>query len=65
MEELYRGYDLWDTPHGWLPPYAKVFSSVVSGSDEFPLEMEPQPTRRGSAVADNDGLVLGMDAAAH
>lgn len=65
MEETYRGYDLWETPHGWLAPYATAFSSVVSGSRDFPEEMEPPPRRREAQAAESEGLVLGLDAAQH
>jgi hypothetical protein len=62
MEETYRGYDLWETPHGWNEPYAKAFSSVVSGSRDFPQELEPKPRKLEAAAAEVEGLVLGLDA---
>lgn len=65
MEEIYRGYDLWETPHGWNEPYAKAFSSVVSGSQDFPEELEPPPRRREAEAAETEDLVLGLDATQH
>lgn len=55
MEQIHRGYNLWKTPHGWTPPNATVFSSVVFNTDGFvpPPDSQRSPRRP---------VVLGVDA---